>query len=57
MIILFHKFTELGITGIWLAMLLSNILECIVGQWIYQQNRWVKTTLVQKELQGSSVTA
>ena len=57
MIILFHKFTELGITGIWRAMLLSNILECIVGQWIYQQNRWVKTTLVQKELQGSSVTA
>ncbi len=57
MIILLHKFTELGITGIWLAMLLSNILECIVGQWIYQQNRWVKTTLVQKELQGSSVTA
>lgn len=40
MILLFHRFTSLGITGIWLAMLLSNIFECILAQAIYLRHRW-----------------
>ena len=48
MILLFHHVTNLGITGIWLSMLLSNIFECIVGQWIYQKHHWEETILLEK---------
>lgn len=46
MILLFHYTTELGITGIWVAMLLSNIFECMLGQWIYQKHHWEKSSVV-----------
>lgn len=46
MILLFHNFTSLGISGIWLAMLLSNILEGIIGQGIYHRHRWEESVLV-----------
>ena len=32
MLYLFGKYTDLGATGIWLAMILSNVVICIIGQ-------------------------
>ena len=46
MILLFHRFTHLGITGIWLAMLLSNIFECILAQSIYLRHTWEQSTIL-----------
>lgn len=46
LILLFHNFTDLGITGIWIAMLLSNIMECALGQWIYMRHRWETSTII-----------
>ena len=46
MILLFHRFTSLGITGIWLAMLLSNIFECILAQAIYLRHRWEHSAIL-----------
>lgn len=46
MILLFHRFTNLGITGIWLAMLLSNIFECILAQAIYLRHRWEHSAIL-----------
>ena len=46
LILFFHNFTDFGITGIWLSMLFSNILEGIIGQLIYHRHRWEQTLLV-----------
>ncbi|MCR0527175.1 hypothetical protein MKA54_18900 [[Clostridium] innocuum] len=46
MILLFHRFTHLGITGIWLAMLLSNIFECILAHSIYLRHTWEQSTIL-----------
>lgn len=46
MILLFHRFTSLGITGIWLAMLLSNIFECILAQDIYLRHHWEHSAIL-----------
>lgn len=46
MILLFHRFTSLGITGIWLAMLLSNIFECILAQAIYLRHHWEHSAIL-----------
>lgn len=49
MILLFQAYTDWGITGIWIAMLLSNIMECSLGQWIYHQHRWERSTIISNE--------
>lgn len=41
MIVLFYHFTQWGPTGIWMAMVLSNFITCILGQMIYQKKRWI----------------
>lgn len=58
MILLFHRFTSLGITGIWLAMLLSNIFECILAQAIYLRHRWEHSAIltVTEKIQPSEET-
>ena len=40
MIYLFGKYTNLGPTGIWLSMVLSNAMICIIGQVIYFVYPW-----------------
>lgn len=42
MIYLFHQFTNLGPTGIWWSMVLSNFITCILGEYYYRKNTWVK---------------
>lgn len=48
MILLFNHFTQLGITGIWISMLLSNIFECIVGEILYRRRRWLPNLQVEQ---------
>lgn len=45
MIIIAKNYTDLGSTGIWYSMLLSNVIICIVGLIIVAQGKWVKSTL------------
>jgi len=45
MIIIAKNYTNLGSTGIWYSMLLSNVIICIVGLIIVAQGKWVKSTL------------
>jgi len=37
MILLMHRFTDLGASGIWYAMVLSNLLILILGAWLYRR--------------------
>lgn len=39
MIYLF-RFLGFGPTGIWWSMVLSNLLTCLLGQWMYHTRRW-----------------
>lgn len=38
----FSRFTNLGSTGIWIAMLLSNMLTCLYGFVVYKTKEWKK---------------
>lgn len=40
MILIFKNFTNLGSSGIWYAMVLSNIIVCILGLCIYKIGKW-----------------
>lgn len=40
MIIFFKNYTDLGSTGIWIAMSVSNLIVCIYGYLIYKTDRW-----------------
>lgn len=40
MIIIFKNFTNFGSSGIWYAMVLSNIIVCILGLILYKYGRW-----------------
>ncbi len=42
MIYMFSTFTDFGPTGIWLSMVLSNMITCLVGQVVYQRYPWQK---------------
>ena len=42
MIYLFYYFTNLGPAGIWWAMVISNFITCLAGQFFYQQYSWLK---------------
>lgn len=41
-IILFQRFTSLNQTGIWWAMILSNVVICLIGQILYKTKLWQK---------------
>ncbi len=45
MIWLFQKFTSLGSTGIWIAMLASNFLIIVYASLVYKQGRWQRKRL------------
>ncbi len=40
MIYIFHAYTNLGPAGIWWAMVLSNLITCILGQLHYNTHKW-----------------
>jgi Na+-driven multidrug efflux pump len=37
MILFMHRFTNLGASGIWYAMVISNLLILAVGEWFYRK--------------------
>lgn len=49
LILLFQRVTNWGITGIWIAMILSNIMECIAAQWMYIRGSWLNSTILSTE--------
>ncbi len=48
MIILFKKYTSLDSSGVWYAMVLSNLLICILGLIIYLSGKWQKEVIKAK---------
>ena len=42
MIYIFYNFTNLGPTGIWWSMVISNLITCIVEQYFYNKYEWLK---------------
>jgi len=50
LIMLFQSFTQLGISGIWIAMVISNIMECMIAQWMYHRGRWINSVIVSKSI-------
>lgn len=53
MILLFERYTSFGITGIWLAMLLSNIMECGIAQYIYLKHHWEQSTVLASSFENA----
>lgn len=49
LILLFQRVTNWGITGIWIAMIASNIMECIAAQWMYIRGSWLNSTILSAE--------
>lgn len=43
LIYIFYHFTQLGPTGIWWSMVISNFITCLVGQYFYNQYKWLKS--------------
>ena len=41
MIYLFQRFTNIGSTAVWIAMLASNVLIDIFGFWLYSKGKWI----------------
>ena len=54
MIVLFREYTLWGSSGVWYAMVLSNLITCIVGSIIYFHRKWerkvIKSTPAEKRL-------
>src|SRR5690606_9914437 len=40
MILIFKHFTNIGPTGIWISMSVSNLIVCIYGYLIYRKDTW-----------------
>lgn len=40
MILIFKHFTDIGPTGIWISMSVSNLIVCIYGYLIYRKDTW-----------------
>ena len=40
LLFLFKYMTDFGVTGIWLAMSISNVLVTIIAQFIYKEGNW-----------------
>lgn len=50
LILLFQRISDWGITGIWIAMILSNVMEGIAAQWMYFRGGWLNSTILSAEL-------
>lgn len=46
MILIFKYFTDVGATGIWFSMSVSNLLVCVYGLIIYKSNKWNKAVIM-----------
>lgn len=46
MILLFKYFTDLGSTGIWIAMTASNLITIIYGYTLYRSRRWTRSLIL-----------
>ncbi|NLY44956.1 MAG: MATE family efflux transporter [Tissierella sp.] len=46
MILLFKYFTDVGATGIWFSMSVSNLLVCVYGFIIYRSERWKRSVIM-----------
>ncbi len=46
---IFERVTSLGITGIWIAMIASNLMECLVAQWMYAQGSWLNSMILSED--------
>lgn len=47
MILFFKHFTNLGPTGIWISMSVSNLIVCLYGYAIYKQGKWKRSIRVE----------
>lgn len=47
MIVIFKNITNWGSASVWYAMVISNVLICIVGIFIYLKGRWLKKVIDQ----------
>lgn len=46
LILISKHFTDLGSTGIWYSMLISNIIICFVEYLIFKREKWTRSTLL-----------
>lgn len=49
LILIFKQITDWGISGIWIAMILSNVMECIAAQWMYNKGSWLNSAILSKD--------
>lgn len=49
MILFFKAMTDLGATGIWIAMAVSNVLIDLYGYWVYRRGLWKRDVLHARE--------
>jgi len=40
MILIFKNYTNFGSSGIWYAMVLSNLIVCVLGWYLYKHGKW-----------------
>ncbi len=50
LIVIFKNFTDLGTNSVWYAMILSNLLICLVGLAIYKSGIWEKKIVKEEKL-------
>jgi Na+-driven multidrug efflux pump len=50
LVIFLKSITELGEKSIWYAMILSNVLICLVAFVVYQSGRWQKKVIQENKL-------
>ena len=48
MILIFKHYTNLGPTGIWIAMSVSNLIVCVYGFIVYRMGNWERNVVVNK---------
>lgn len=54
LIILFKNFTNLGSTGIWICMSLSNFLICVYGFIVYKMGKWQERVIPTNNLKENN---
>lgn len=53
LIIVFERVTNWGISGIWIAMVLSNVMECIAAQWMYNRGSWLNSSILSSDVESA----
>lgn len=55
LIIIFSKFTNLGSTGIWISMSISNFIICVYGYIVYKSAKWEERIITDNKLKEENV--